>query len=84
MQANDWIKCSDRLPFTEEDLTKGKLSQFECIVTNGIEVGLCAFEGAIYKTSEGDKRWTAWNSYGDIRAYAITHWMPLPKPPEDL
>lgn len=47
-----------------------------------------ATDGHIVETAQfargngAGKPWAAWSEYGGIRASTITHWMPLPQPPE--
>ena len=72
---NGWIKCSDRLPeiFVGFDL----LNQSKVVLVYGKlekEDKPCIFGGKLL----GDK----WHSV-DGECYQITHWQPLPEPPQD-
>jgi hypothetical protein len=71
-----WTKCSDRLP-----LKIGEVEVFESvhvIATNGRMVAQCRFDAG---NGVGNP-WACWNSYNDIPASQITHWMPLPDAPQ--
>ena len=73
----EWIKCSDRLPREPED---GVLfDSIECLVSDGVEVGVCSFD----RGHGCGTPWADWSFYGDLRKHTITHWQPLPEPPND-
>lgn len=65
-----WISVNDRLP--ERGITR-------CIIAiklgNGLKGTLCARYNADLKS------WSGW--YNDRITSEVTHWMPLPKPPEE-
>lgn len=77
----EWVKCSDRMPISNDDVFVYKT--VEVLVTDGDTVTAmecnagCPF---------GDKNsfWCSFTNYGNMGPKNITHWMPLPKPPEDL
>lgn len=72
----EWIKCSDRMPLVTSDYHRFR--QKTVIVTDGIDVGTCDCQAG-----NMPHEWVAWSNYGDIDANKITHWMPLPNPPQD-
>lgn len=65
-----WISVNDRLP--ERGITR-------CIIAiklgNGLKGTLCARYNADLKS------WSGW--YNDKITSEVTHWMPLPQPPEE-
>ena len=65
-----WISVNDRLP--ERGITR-------CIIAiklgNGLKGTLCARYNADLKS------WSGW--YNDRITSEVTHWMPLPQPPEE-
>lgn len=70
--VNRWIPCSERLPGRFDSVLLAILSK------NGYG------EPAYYVTIGGMKNGTEFESYtGDIcECEKVTHWMPLPEPPE--
>lgn len=52
---------------------------FDYLVTDGINVGICAFDRG---GGHVNNPWAAWNEFGDIKPESITHWMQIPKPPK--
>lgn len=69
-QQPRWISVNDRLP--ERGITR-------CIIAvklgNGLKGTLCARYNADLKS------WSGW--YSDKITNEVTHWMPLPQPPEE-
>lgn len=65
-----WISANDRLP--ERGITR-------CVIAiklgNGLKGTLCARYNADLKS------WSGW--YNDKITSEVTHWMPLPQPPEE-
>ncbi len=67
-----WISVGDRLPLGllgDSDIYKDVL----VLVTDGVTVVSQGFAAG--------SDWAEWLEFGEIRQEAITHWMPLPKPP---
>lgn len=67
-----WISTADRLPYAELDEYMAKYGE--------IPVFLVMIKGAVEPTAirfDGEY----WCDYDD-NAYAVTHWMPMPNPPE--
>jgi hypothetical protein len=48
------------------------------IVTDGAIVGVCDCQQGYLPYP-----WVEWSNYGDIDAKYITHWQPLPEPPQE-
>jgi hypothetical protein len=67
---SNWIKCSERMPDIGQEVL--------------IRIPVCEYfniESATYK-SEGKFIGCWFSSRGAGCAYKVTHWMPLPTPPE--
>ena len=64
-----WISVKDRLP--EEDMGA-------CIVYDGFRV-----QHADHLIIDGEHIWSTPDCYESEEIRGVTHWMPLPKPPED-
>lgn len=70
----EWIKCSDRMPLDE--ITNPTYETIECIAFSDT-AGVFTAHYSVGGCHVG-KRWGEWSdSYSNI-----THWMPLPKPPQ--
>lgn len=69
-----WIKVSERKPKTELS-DKIHFATVEVLVTNGIGVWSADFK-------EGNTH-AYWSSFDPMKGRPITHWQPLPQPPED-
>lgn len=70
----DWIKCSERMPFTIDDV--------EVLVTDGKRVTVTDCNAGIRPASSNDF-WCAFSEYGAMYPKVITHWQPLPEPPQE-
>ncbi len=71
----DWIKVSDRLPDTQEDV----------LIFSGKSMRVASYcrerwilTGSFHEYDENDEDWD-W----DCVYLRATHWMPLPDPPKD-
>lgn len=78
-----WIKCSDRLP----ELS-GELNQSDQVLFFVAKAGICESSGVRYGhlwDCRGDKEWCEEDSQEGERhsMKSVTHWMPLPEPPEE-
>ena len=72
-----WISVKDRLPsraglMDDESEYVLVFEQYKHIP--GGEVSICAY------TKDG---WSDHDNFGNVHTERITHWMPLPEPPED-
>ena len=72
-----WIPVS-RPPFPASKYVTYEV--FEYLVTDGLNVGISAFERG---GGHVNKPWAAWNEFGAIKPESITHWMQIPKPPKE-
>ncbi|MFU6299416.1 DUF551 domain-containing protein [Pseudomonas aeruginosa] len=76
---SEWIKCSDRLPL-EPDPT---------VIFESVRVLTSDREGNVRECefARGGGHlgipWACWSTYNPLRTDDITHWMPLPAPPQD-
>lgn len=75
----DWISVEDRMP-TLSDLPDHR-AQVECIVSSERGSVTTAYwsENRYAKTERG--RAAKWVKAGRVFAINVTHWMPLPEPP---
>lgn len=76
-KLNGWIKCSDRMPISKMEADEG-FESIDVIVTDGLNVGTCECQAGFLPTP-----WVNFTAYGDISPSRITHWRPLPTPPEE-
>lgn len=74
---NNWIKCSERMPLSIMEADNG-FDSIEVIVTDGVNVGTCECQAGFVP-----RPWVGFTAYGDISPLRITHWQPLPAPPEE-
>jgi len=70
MTYMEWISVDERLPILESD-NFGAFDMVEVIVFDGITV-----ESSEFSAGRAGGFWTKWEYKG------VTHWMPLPEPPE--
>lgn len=66
---SEWISVDDKVPENYGTV----------IVTDGDEV----YAGFYSNKSNEWLRWTGWKNL-DLRYFKVTHWMPLPKKPENI
>ena len=85
LAAVQWISVEDRLPVT--DVGDGNYGEIIVIGTNGTEVDAVTCQLAVYPW-EGQtiNYWYKWKDIyfddEDPGQWRVTHWMPLPAPPE--
>ena len=73
---NKWISVNDRLPET---------CGFPCLLCGGKLFGQTrVFVGFKGYMEHGKYEWHSNQKDIDIIAWTITHWMPLPEPPEEV
>ena len=80
--SGGWISVEDRLP-SREGLEPDEVEyvlvseQYFAAITGeklGSYVSICGF---------GHDGWSKFDNFGCVRTENITHWMPLPEPPEE-
>jgi len=64
---SEWIKVSDRLPEHRQHVIVACKNQFGCDV----------FDDHYFNNRTGH-----FVKYGDTKTSGVTHWQPLPRPPE--
>ena len=72
-----WISIADRKPIEQKDFS-GVFQWVDVIASGGGEV--CKMT---YQAGKSGGYWSAFSSYGEINAEKVTHWQPLPAPPEE-
>ncbi len=74
----EWISVKDRLPEFHEDKYSEWGASRAVIGTDGRNIFM-AYAGKNFRTGKCE-----WHTYGWIKGktYAVSHWMPLPAPPE--
>ncbi len=73
---SEWISVTERLP-----IEIGSVDVFgsaPVLATNGAHVCVCDFNAG----NGAGKPWAEWSSYNDIPPSGVTHWQPLPPPPQ--
>ena len=73
---NEWIKCSERLPM--DPSIDSVYDTLDVLVTDGDRVASMEFQ----RGHGCGKPWAAWTVYGPLHPNLVTHWMPLPEPPQ--
>ena len=74
---SEWIKCSERLPILGQRLSDKLVVEGREIPALNISVEVITFNGE--RVSSNNINW-----FDDLHPHAgVTHWMPLPQPPED-
>lgn len=68
---DNWIDVNDSLPF---DFTK--CTKYECV-----EVIVCSGGVVSVEDFTCGPRPKPWYNFGDFRKLYVSHWMPLPEPP---
>ena len=71
---SEWISVSDRLPIAESDMTSF-YEEIDVITWDGNDVTFNCFQAG--------KTMDFWSVFVDDR-YKVTHWMPMPPPPESV
>lgn len=75
----EWISVKDRLPAKAYQDYKQGIVTHVCTESNRVLV--CTTTGHKYVTKY-DHEFNMWRSLSDMVDYDVTHWMPLPKTPE--
>lgn len=76
---NKWISVDERLPeVSREDFVNNYIYIFDVLTYDGEDIDVTT----MYATLKGD------GSISSVKflsnSYRVTHWMPLPEPPEEL
>ena len=73
-----WINVKDKLPDEE--------GKYIVIAYNGITIDILYFYKRYPYCNSGIRTdrpvWCGYDDYGDFEVKSVTHWMPLPEPPE--
>jgi len=72
--VSNWISVKDRLPLDYKKCIK--FESIEVIIYSGYEVFSCDFSCGPYPEP--------WYNFEDLSKAYVTHWMPLPAPPEEI
>jgi len=77
---SEWISVKDRLPITEDDMNGRNYDDIDIIITDGELVEFGAFQAG--NTTDF---WSCFTSddNSSIVDSEVTHWMPLPEPPNN-
>ena len=67
--VNRWIQCSERLPETGTDV----IVYYPYWQESPVQIAHLQHDYYLWETSDGEY---------NLPAKAVTHWMPLPEPPE--
>ena len=71
---SDWISVDERLPLVEDGMT-AVYAEIDVITWDGDDV--------IFNCFQAGRTMAFWSIFVDNRD-SVTHWMPLPPPPEEL
>lgn len=75
---NQWISVKDRLPDEE--------GKYIVIAYNGITIDILYFYKRYPYCNKGIRTdrpvWCGYDDYGDFEVKSVTHWVPLPEPPD--
>lgn len=77
---SEWINCTDLLP------EEGKLIAFldsKSTTMYGMPLAGIYFNGEFWISSIGTASTKKYRQISGVGSLKITHWMPLPEPPED-
>jgi hypothetical protein len=75
-EAQRWVSVDYMLPVAPaQDIV---FESFPFLVTDGIRVAVCDMQ----RGHGGGKPWADWSNYGDMLPERITHWQPMPEPPQ--
>lgn len=71
-----WISVEDSLPIDYENVKDSE--SVEVLIVSGGEVEHCDFVCGRYSNN------VAWYEFDNFHNSFVTHWMPLPEPPNEL
>ena len=86
---SEWISVKDRLPECDGIVYENGIKGSKLVLVYGVNTeGEKTYGIARYLTDPQDKDWNEWdgimNGWDEAIYSKITHWMPLPEPPQEV
>ena len=80
---NGWISVKDRLPYDEQEVLVIAHGWDERLVYVGSHKRVAAQKSWLTGITNKSSEWSLWG-WSYLKEPMVTHWMPLPEPPEAL